>query len=461
MRVVGDLRGRPIRVPLESLRNHAYIVGGTGTGKSRLLRVLIEQDIAAGHGLCVIDPHGDLCDALIQYVGTLPKNHPALRRVVLIDPTDPEWAVGFNPLEVPPGDNPYPHILELITVFEKLWHDAWGARMEDILRNSLLTLAEHGLTLLEMPKLLTDEEFRSRLVADLESPEAQNYWHDRFEPLAARTRAEWIESSLNKVSSFISDPWIRDMVGQTHSTIDLRAWMDEGAITFVNLSKGRLKRNSDLVGALFVSKIQEAAMSRVDIPEKDRVPYRMFVDEFQNFATRSFEEILSEARKYGLSIIMANQTLEQLPKTLLASVLGNCTVQCYFRCSRADADILARQAFRATGKDIKFMLTRDTLFTHEPRATPAYVSVGEEMENYTNLILDLGKRQALLNLRGGGPPVPFHTLDAPDRRVDPRHAELRAALLARGARRRDLVRREIRARTASNRPLPVDNYWET
>lgn len=461
MRLVGHLRGQPIRVPTESLLNHAYVVGGTGTGKSRLLRVLIEQDVAAGHGLCVIDPHGDLCEALVQYVATLPAEHPALRRVVLIDPTDAAWAVGFNPLEVPFGENPYPVVLELLTVFEKLWHEAWGARMEDILRNSFVTLAEHGLTLLELPRLLTDDGFRSGLVDGLESEEARGYWLDRFEPLAARTRAEWIESSLNKTSSFISDPWIRDMVGQTRSTIDLRAWMDEGTITFINLARGRLKRNSDLIGALLVSKIQQAAMSRVDLPEPDRVPYRLCVDEFQNYATRSFEEILSEARKYGLSLVMAHQALEQVPRTLLASVLSNCAVQVYFRCSRADADVLARQAFRATGKDVKFALTRDTLFTSEPRANPVYVSVGEEMEGYTNLLLDLGTRQALLNLRGQGPPVPFRTLDAPDRSSGRRNTQLRSALLARAARPRNRVREEIRLRTAHARTLPVDTFYET
>ena len=461
MRLVGHLRRRRVRVSLRALANHGYVVGGTGTGKSRLLRVLIEQDIAACHGLCVIDPHGDLCEALARYLLILPRDHPALDRVVLIDPTAPQWAVGFNPLEVPPGDDPYPHVLELITVFEKLWKDAWGARMEDIMRNSFITLAEHGLTLLEMPKLLTDPDFRAPLVADLQSVEARSYWLDRFEPLAARTKAEWIESSLNKVSSFISDPWIRDMVGQAHSTIDLRTWMDQGAITLVNLSKGRLKRNSDLIGALLVSKVQEAAMSRVDLPEGQRRSYRLYVDEFQNYATKSFEEILSEARKYGLSIVMANQTLAQLEKTLLSSVLGNCQVQCYFRCNRQDADILARQAFRATGKQIKFMLTKERFFSDEPRANPLYISVGEEMEGYINFILDLSPRQALLNIRGEGPPGPFRTADAPDRAAQPGLTELRNRLLARGAVQRDAVRQEVEARAAPQPDLTIDELWET
>jgi len=461
MRTVGYLRGRNIRVPVKALRNHCYIVGGTGSGKSRLLRVLIEQDIASCHGVCVIDPHGDLCEALVRYLSALSPDHPARRRAVLVDPTAPEWAVGFNPLEVPLGQSIYPHVLELLGVFSRIWKDAWGARMEDIMRNSFITLAEHGLTLLEMPKLLTNPDFRAPLVAELQSAEARSYWVNRFEPLARRTRSEWIESTLNKVSSFISDPWIRHMVGQTHSTIDIRAWMDEGAITLVNLAKGRLKRNSDLIGALLVSEVQEAALSRVDLPEGQRRPYRLYVDEFQCFATKSFEEILSEARKYGLSIVMANQTLAQLERTLLSSVLGNCAVQIYFRCNRQDAETLARQAFRATGKQIKFMLTKDKLFSDEPRANPVYISVGEEMESYINFVLDLSNRQALLNIRGEGPPVPFRTADAPDRRAQAGLAQLRDELLARGARPRQAVRHEVDRRTAPEPDLTTEDLWET
>ena len=458
-REVGEFRGRRVRVLAEALRSHAYIVGGTGTGKSRLLRALVEQDIASGHGLCLIDPHGDLCDALVQYLATLPKNHPALARSVLIDPTDPDWAVGFNPLEAPPGEEVYPHVLELLTVFEKLWGDSWGARMEDLMRNSFITLAEAGRTLLEVPRLLTDADFRAGLVAGLRSPEARNYWENRFGPIPERTKAEWIESTLNKVSAFIADPWIRDMVGQRQSTIDLRRCMDDGVITLVNLARGRLKRNSDLVGALLVAKIEEAALSRVDLPENDRRPYRLVVDEFQNYATRSFEEILSEARKYGLSLVMANQTLAQLEPTLLASVLGNCQVQIYFRSSRHDAEMLARQAFRATGKQIKFQLEGNSLFPAEPRSNPVFIPVAEEMEGYINFLLDLSPRQALLNVRGEGAPVPFRTADAPDRANPANLASLRARLLSSCARPRVDVRREIAERTGGEPDPDTETYW--
>lgn len=460
MRQLGQLRGRAVQVPVEALRSHAYIVGGTGTGKSRLLRLLIEQDIAAGHGLCLIDPHGDLCDALVRYLATLPASHPALSRTVLIDPTAPDWAVGFNPLDIPQGEDVYPHVLELLTVFEKLWGDSWGARMEDLMRNSFITLAELGRTLLDVPRLLTDEAFRAQLVERIRSPAAKSYWENRFGPLPARTKAEWVESTLNKVSTFITDPWIRDMVGQARSTIDLRQWMDDGAITLVNLAKGRLKRNSDLVGALFVAKIQEAALSRVDLPERDRRGYRLVVDEFQNYATQSFEEILSEARKYGLCLMMANQTLTQLERTLLASVLSNCQVQIYFRCNRHDAETLARQAFRATGKQVKYKPDGGISFiSSDPQSSPVFIPVGEEMEGYINFLLDLSPRQALLNLRGEGAPVPFRTADAPDRAATPDLGDLRTSLLARAARPRRQVRAEIERRAGPEDEEQPQDYW--
>jgi hypothetical protein len=458
-RELGELGGRPVRVLVEALEAHAYLAGGTRMGKSRLLRLLIEQDIDAGHGLCLIDPHGDLYEELVTYLATLPSDHPALAKTILIDPTNDDWAMGFNPLEVLPGEEIYPHVLELLTVFEKLWGDSWGARMEDLMRNSFITLAEHGLTLLEMPRLLTDPGFRSTLAEDLQSAEAKNYWKNRFGPLAARTKAEWVESTLNKVSTFVSDPWIRDMVGQTRSTINLRKWMDEGAITLVNLARGKLKRNSDLVGALVVSNIQEAALSRVNIRKRDRRPYRLIVDEFQHYATKSFEEILSEAAKYGLSIMMANQHLDQLEHTLLSSVLSNATVQIYFRCNRQDADILARQAFRATGKQIKFQLESKDLFSDEPQSNPVFIGVPEEMEGYINMLLDLSPRQALLNVRGEGGPVPFRTADAPDREAPPGLDALRNRLLSCASRPRHLVREEIERRTSPEPDEEDEPYW--
>ena len=460
VRRVGSFRGRPVRIRIDDMRHHVYIVGGSGTGKSRLIRKLVEQDIAAGHGMCLVDPHGDLCDSVVSYIEALPSEHPAKRRSVLVDPTAQAWSIGFNPLEISSEEDRYPAVLELLNVFKKLWGDSWGARMEDILRNSFVTLAESGLTLLELPKLLTDAAYRSQIVADLEAVEARRYWIDRYEPLSARTKAEWIESSLNKVSALISDPWMRDMLGQRQSTFDVRKWMDKRSIVLINLAKGRLKQNSEVIGALLVSKIQETALSRVDVPEGQRRPFRLYVDEFQHYATRSFEEILSEARKYGLPLVMAHQDLGQVDRRLLASVLANCQIQVYFRVSREDAEKLARQAFRATGKDIKFQLEKEGWLTSEPRMNPVFIPVNEEMESYVNGLLDLGHREALLNVRGGGRPLPFRTAEAPDRIPSTSVNRFRSQLVSRIARPRATVRKEIAQRESAVGEEQPAGFWE-
>ena len=458
-RLLGHRGKRVVTVSTKMLRTHAYVVGASGEGKSRLFQLLIEQDIDNGHGVCVIDPHGSLYKPLVGYLATLPSDHPALDRVVLIDPSNDEWSVGFNPLEVKHERDLYPTVLDMISVFKKLWADSWGARMEDIMRNSFITLAEHGLTLVEMPRLLTDTAFRDRLVRDLRHTEAKRYWLNRFGPLPASKKTEWVESTLNKVSAFVSDPYIRGMLGQCHSTIDLRSLMDEGACVLINLSKGRLKRNSTLIGALLVSKLQEAALSREDIPEDDRRPFRVYVDEFQDYATRSFEEILSEMRKYGISLMMANQNLAQVHQTLLSSVMTNSTVQIYFRCNREDAVRLAGEAFRATGKRIKFQLTDGDAIAPEPRTTPVFVSVSEEMEEYINFLLDLGKREALLSIKGQGHPTAFRTADVPDYSPTSASEALHLELLSRHTRRRDEVLREIEERENVEQEFNPDDLW--
>ena len=460
-RLLGYRGSREVTVSAKALRTHGYIVGGSGEGKSRLVQLLIEQDIASGHGLCVIDPHGGLYKALVGYLATLPRNHPALERVVLIDPANEEWSVGFNPLDVKHEKDIYPMVLEIIAVFHKLWGTTgWGTRMEDIMRHGFYTLATHGLTLVEMPRFLTDTPFREKLVRGLRDvEEAKQYWLKRFASQTASRQAEWVESTLNKVSAFVSDPCIRDMIGQRHSTIDLRALMDEGAYIFVNLRKGRLKSNSTLIGALLVSKLQEAALSREDIPEHTRRPFRMYVDEFQDYATRSFEEILSEMRKYGISLMMANQNLSQVQQTLLSSVMTNAKVQIYFRCNREDAVRLAGEAFRATGKRIKYQLPGESVLNPEPRTTPLFVSVSEEMEEYINFLLDLGEREALLSLGGASQPAAFRTADVPDYRPTAASEALHARLLSKHARRRDEVIREIEERGKEGQEFEPVDLW--
>jgi len=342
----------PVYINSKQRSKHIYAVGGTGSGKTKFLEGIAMQDVGRHNGFGIIDCHGDLVmNDIIGYLSTQPPYSEVddvdgdfrCDRVVLLDATCQEYSVGFNPLEAMEGIRPYSQALELLGVFKKIW-DYWGPRMEELMRNVLVTLAENGLTLIEVQPLLTDDQFRERLVARLANTEAKRYWTDRFNPLSPAMKSQYSEPILNKTQAFLGDPIIRNVIGQRASTINLRRIMDDGKILLVNLSKGTLKENALLLGGLIVAKIQMAAMSRANIHESNRRPWYLYVDEFQNFATESFVEILSEARKYGLSLVMAHQNLDQLNNSLRASILANVATHLYFGVSRSDAEKLASEA---------------------------------------------------------------------------------------------------------------------
>ncbi|MEM2145355.1 MAG: type IV secretory system conjugative DNA transfer family protein [Candidatus Jordarchaeaceae archaeon] len=217
---------------------------------------------------------------------------------------------------------------------------------------SLKEILEAGLTLTDLPRFLIDEDFRDNVLERVQHPIAKKYF-ERFNSLAPRTREEWTESKLNKVNAFLSDDRIREMFSFERSSFNLREIMDNKKILLIKLDRGRLKENGDLIGSLLMTKIRMAAFSRSDIPKEKRVPFYLYIDESQNFATKEFIDTLSEAGKYGLSLIMAHQNLSQLPKDLQDSILTNCGVQCYFRVCRRDAEILAKEAFETTGTEVK------------------------------------------------------------------------------------------------------------
>ena len=328
----------------EDRESHFYVIGASGTGKTRFLEYLIQQDIKNGEGFGVVDPHGDLIE---DVKGWLLFAKHALGKdlkkdVVLIEPTDPKKTIIFNPLEKIKGIEPYSQAKELVEAFHKIWEDSWGPRMEDILRTSLIALIENETTLIELPKLLTDPLARKKILENVKDPNCL----DRFEFYASLSPAkwrEWIESTLNKVNAFLSDTRIRQMFSGKKSSFNLRKLIDEKKVILVNLDRGRLKGSSDLLGSLLLSKIQMAAFSRTDILEGQRVPFYLYIDEFQNFATQNFIETLSQARKYKLSLILAHQNLSQLPPELRGSLLANCAVQSCFRVSRDDAQIMAKE----------------------------------------------------------------------------------------------------------------------
>lgn len=329
----------PFWINREERARHVYVLGASGAGKTKALESWIRQDLVEGRGVGVLDLHGDLTHSLLAYLTTSSAGRS--RRLFLLDPSARAGAPGFNPLEVPPGVEPFGQMLELLGVFKKIWAEFWGPRMEEILRNSLLALMEERLTLLELQPFLTDREFRLRVVGKLQNPGVREFWLARFERLSKQAQAAYVEPVLNKAGAFTSDPYLRALLGQEKSTINLRRIMDRGDVLLVNLAKGQLKENALLLGALLVTKLQLAALSRSLLPEGRRRPFHLYIDEFQNFATDTFGEILAEARKYGLSLTVAHQHLDQLPSDLKAALLGNVLTEIVFQVSLKDAKALA------------------------------------------------------------------------------------------------------------------------
>lgn len=378
---------------------HIYVIGSSGVGKSKALATWILDDIANANGCGVIDPHGDL---IHDVVGNLPDTS----NVILVDLTDPDYLIGFNPLERQAGIDPFTQTLELVEVYRKIWNlsDHATPRLLEILRNAVHTLIDSGGTMLDIEPLLTNSAFREVQIRHVTNEAVVSFWRNRFEKWDAKDRVANVESTLNKVSAFTSDPRIRLMLSSKQSTIDFREIMDEGKVVLINLSKGVLRTNSLLLGALFVAKMQMAAMSRQEMPASQRRPFYLYVDEFQNYATFSFAEIMSEARKYGLSLILAHQSLAQIDEKLAAIVLGNAKNFVVFRVDRQDAELL-----------VKYLTTYDPFSLKEgSRLEPGgYFALGEQWELGTNELTDLPERMAILKTKGCDPTL-FATFELPE-----------------------------------------------
>jgi len=388
----------------EDRKIHFYIVGASGTGKSKFLEFLIRQDIKKGNGFGVIDPHGDLIEDVKGYLALALPREEIEERVVLIDPTDERYTVAFNPLEKIEGVSSAEIAAELVEAFKKIWIDSWGARMEDLLRNTLIALIEAELTLDNLPRFLIDEDFRGNVLERVTHPIAKRYFQ-RFNSLSPKTREEWMESTLNKVNAFLSDDRIREIFSYQKSSFNLREIMDNKKILLIKLDRGRLKENGDLLGSLLMTKIRMAAFSRSDIPKEKRVPFYLYIDEFQNFATEEFIDTLSEARKYGLVLILAHQNLSQLPKNLQDSILTNCGIQCYFRVCRRDAEILAKEAFETTGLEVKAVKLSREYSDYD------WYTYQEEWEKYIQELENLPNRCFYAKHKIEGGVLPLRTAD--------------------------------------------------
>ena len=333
-----------IFLPTRDRPKHLYILGATGSGKTKLIENLIRQDILFGRGFCLLDAHGDLCNNIMQYLAYLATSQDSFsfledlsNKLILIEPFNQQNAVGFNPLEARRYSS-FSQAAELMGIFKKIWQDAyWGPRMEELLRNTFITLSENGLTLLEAARLLTDPHFREKMIEGLKYEVVRDYWVNRYHALSDKMQAVYREPVLNRMAVFIGDPDVRLMLGQARSTIDFREIMDEGKWLIINLSKGQLRENAHLLGALLIAKLKLAAMTRAELPENERLPFYGFIDEFQCYIGEDFETILSEARKYGLGLTMAHQTLDQIDLKLKTSILGNVGTQIIFRLSHHDA----------------------------------------------------------------------------------------------------------------------------
>lgn len=327
-------------IKTDDRRRHTYLIGKTGMGKSTVLENMVIQDIYNNRGLALVDPHGDLVEKVLKFI----PNH-RVNDVIYFNPSDIEHPIAFNVLEkVEPQ---YRHLVAsgLVGVFKKIWAESWGPRLEYLLRNAILALLDYqDSTLLGIPRMLVDTSFRKKVIAKIEDPVVKAFWVDEFSKYNQQFLTEAISPIQNKVGQFLSSSLIRNIVGQVKSSIDIRQVMDQGKILLLNLSKGRIgEDNSALLGAMMITKIQLAAMSRVDIAEHERKDFFLYVDEFQNFATESFANILSEARKYRLDLTIAHQYVEQLGDVVKAAVFGNVGTMILFRVGGTDAAELVKE----------------------------------------------------------------------------------------------------------------------
>lgn len=335
-------------VKTDDRRRHVYIIGKTGMGKTALLENMAIQDIRAGRGVGIIDPHGEAAEKLLDFI-------PAKRvnDVIYFNPADSSFPMPFNVMEKVSSENRHLVASGLMDVFKKIWPDVWSARMEYILSNSILALLEDpNSTLLGVNRMLADPDYRKKVIERVKDPMVKSFWVNEFARYTQRYEVEATAAIQNKIGQLISNPLIRNIIGQVKSKLDMRKMMDERKIFIANLSKGRIgEENSRLLGALLVTKLQLSAMSRVDIPEEEREDFFLYVDEFQNFATEAFANILSEARKYRLSLTLANQYMAQLEEmTSLGrstkvrdAVFGNVGTFVVFRVGAEDAEYLEKE----------------------------------------------------------------------------------------------------------------------
>jgi hypothetical protein len=342
--IIGDKTGAygsgPIGLSLQKRLRHLYVIGKSGVGKTTMLRNIAIEDILAGRGVCVIDPHGDFAEELLSQI---PRNRT--RDTVYINLADSEFPVAWNPLSkvsnLPASTIAY----GIVSAFKHVWSFSWGPRMEYVLTNCLHALVEAGESLVLLPSFLTDQRCRAGIIRKVKDVKVRHFFEVEFEGFDARQRAEIISPIQNKIGQLLTHESVRNIFASRHSKIDLRYMMDSGRILIVNLAKGRVgEEPANLFGSLLVSALATAALSRGDIAHEDRRPFLAILDEFQNFSTDSFSSALSEVRKYGLGLTLAHQFTGQLSEKVRAAVFGNVATKVLFSVGAEDAEKLALES---------------------------------------------------------------------------------------------------------------------
>ncbi|MCX6761021.1 MAG: type IV secretion system DNA-binding domain-containing protein, partial [Candidatus Nealsonbacteria bacterium] len=350
--VIGETNFRNKRtrfgIKKDDRRRHVYVVGKTGVGKTVLLENMVIQDIQNGYGVAIVDPHGEFAEKMLDFV---PSNR--VNDVVYFNPADADHPIAFNVMENVNQDYRHLAAAGLMGAFKKIWAGLWSSRMEYILYNTVLALLEYpGTTLLGINRMLADRDYRDKVVDKIKDTAIKSFWVNEFAKYPDRFREEAVAPIQNKVGQFISTPLIRNIIGQVKSSMNMRDIMDQGKILIVNLSKGKIGEDaSNLLGALIITKLQLAAMERVDTSEEERKDFYLYVDEFQNFATDAFASILSEARKYHLCLILAHQYIAQLDEMtdkgkstkVRDAIFGNVGTLITFRVGAVDAEFLEKE----------------------------------------------------------------------------------------------------------------------
>lgn len=350
--IIGETNFRNKRtkfgIKKDDRRRHVYVVGKTGVGKTVLLENMVIQDIQNGYGVAIVDPHGEFAEKMLDFV---PSNR--VNDVVYFNPADAEHPIAFNVMENVEQDYRHLAAAGLMGAFKKIWAGLWSSRMEYILYNTVLALLEYpGTTLLGINRMLADRDYRDKVVDKIKDTAIKSFWVNEFAKYPDRFREEAVAPIQNKVGQFISTPLIRNIIGQVKSSMNMRDIMDQSKILIVNLSKGKIGEDaSNLLGALIITKLQLAAMERVDTSEEERKDFYLYVDEFQNFATDAFASILSEARKYHLCLILAHQYIAQLDEMtdkgkstkVRDAIFGNVGTLITFRVGAVDAEFLEKE----------------------------------------------------------------------------------------------------------------------